>query len=37
LKAATPPLADTARYDRLREDNDTAGDDSAAEEARNEA
>ena len=28
LQASTPPLADTARYDRLREPGDTESDDS---------
>jgi len=36
LKAATPPLADTARYDSLRGDS-TATTDAATEQARHEA
>jgi hypothetical protein len=35
LKATTPPLADTARYDRLRGDGGAA--DDTTEEARHEA
>ena len=36
LKVTTPPLADTARYDRLRGDGATDGDDTT-EEAGHEA